>query len=59
MLKLSKSFLASQSGVTSIEYSLIAAMIAMAIIGVVSQVGQEVQGPFTDATTGLQKRVSP
>lgn len=59
MPKLLHKFMACQSGATAIEYSLIAAMIGLAIITAVQNVGIEVQGPFRDTTTGLQKRVSP
>lgn len=53
-----RAFVRSDSGATSIEYSLIAAFIAIAIITVLQQVGTEVQGPFQDATTGLKKRAA-
>lgn len=59
MSKLIHAFIASQSGATAIEYSLIAAGIGLAIITAVQSVGVEVQGPFVDTATGLQKRVSP
>lgn len=54
-----RKFLACQSGATAIEYGLIAGLIGIAIISAVQAVGVEVQGPFVDATTGLQQRVSP
>lgn len=49
-------FWRSESGATSIEYSLIAAFIGLAIITVLQSVGTEVKGPFIDAETGLKKR---
>jgi pilus assembly protein Flp/PilA len=59
LLNLIRRFSACRSGATAIEYALIAAGIAIVLVGVLQSVGTEVQGPFTDATTGLQKRVSP
>ena len=47
------------SGATSIEYSLIAAFIGIAIISVLQTVGTEVQGPYSDVNTGLKKRSRP
>lgn len=49
-------FLKDQSGATSIEYSLIAAFIAMAIITAVTLVGVEVKSTFEAAQQGLEKR---
>ncbi|MGD9803854.1 MAG: Flp family type IVb pilin [Hyphomicrobiaceae bacterium] len=44
------------SGATSIEYSLIAAFIGLSIIMAAASVGTEMQGPFEEATSGLQLR---
>ncbi|KVV46629.1 Flp family type IVb pilin [Burkholderia ubonensis] len=41
------SFLRDDSGVTAIEYGLIAALIAVVIIGAVQLVGQDLNGVFT------------
>ena len=49
-------FAACQSGATAVEYSLIAALIAIGIIVAAQGVGNEVQVPFQDAETGLKKR---
>jgi pilus assembly protein Flp/PilA len=49
-------FVKCESGATAIEYGLIAALIGVAIVTVVYNVGLEVQGTFTDVETGLQKR---
>ncbi len=49
-------FAKCESGATAIEYGLIAALIGVAIITVVSNVGTEIQGTFTDVETGLKKR---
>lgn len=52
-------FWREQSGATAIEYSLIAAFIGIAIIGVLQTVGVEVRGPYSDTTTGLKGRTRP
>jgi len=49
-------FAKCESGATAIEYGLIAALIGVAIITVVNNVGTEIQGTFTDVQSGLQKR---
>jgi Flp pilus assembly pilin Flp len=49
-------FLLDEDGATSIEYSLIAAFIFLAIINVMQAVSVELTGIFGDAQTGLQKR---
>ena len=46
----------NESGATAIEYSLIAAMIGLVIITVLTSVGTELQGPFSDAASGLKGR---
>lgn len=42
-------------GVTAIEYGLIAALIAVAIIGILSAVGTSLQGVFGSVNTQLKK----
>ena len=49
-------FVKCESGATAIEYGLIAALIGVAIITVVSQVGGEIKGTFEDVKEGLEKR---
>jgi len=51
-----KRFLQDESGATAIEYGLIAALIAVAIIGAVSTVGSEASDTFTDVGTSLSNR---
>jgi pilus assembly protein Flp/PilA len=51
-------FAKCESGATAIEYGLIAALIGVAIITVVNNVGTEIKGTFTDVETGLKKRPS-
>lgn len=49
-------FWRNDSGATSIEYALIAAMIAITLVTILQTVGSEVKGPFADVDTGLKKR---
>ena len=55
-MKVLKQFAKCESGATAIEYGLIAALIGVAIITVVSNVGTELKGTFGDVETGLKKR---
>ncbi len=48
-------FLNNESGATAIEYGLIAAGIAVAIITIVQTVGTSLTTKFTDVNTGLTK----
>ncbi|WP_075655582.1 Flp family type IVb pilin [Pseudochrobactrum sp. B5] len=48
-----KRFAKSESGATAIEYGLIAALIAVVIIGVVGTVGGNVKDTFTSISDGL------
>jgi pilus assembly protein Flp/PilA len=49
-----KTFLRDTRGATAIEYGLIAALIAVAIIGGVSAVGTNLSGTFASVAAGLQ-----
>jgi pilus assembly protein Flp/PilA len=49
-----QSFLKDQSGATAIEYSLIAAGIALAIISVVNGIGPKLNTKFTSISTQLK-----
>jgi len=49
-------FAACEAGATAIEYSLIAALIAVGIVSAVQSVGNEVKVPFEEAEAGLKKR---
>lgn len=49
-----KSFLANEEGVTAIEYALIAALIAVAIIAAVTLVGTDIAAVFTNISNKLQ-----
>ncbi len=44
----------NEDGATAIEYGLIAALIAVAIISAVTTVGTSLQNTFTNVSTGLQ-----
>lgn len=59
MLKLLKSLSRDQSGVTAIEYGLIAALIAVVIIGAVALTGTELTTTFTTIQTKLSGANTP
>lgn len=52
-------FVKDESGATAIEYGLIAAGIALAIILVVGQLGGSVKTTFTNIKTGLDTANTP
>ena len=47
-------FLKDESGATAIEYGLIAAGIAVAIIGIVNTLGSQLNAKFTSVSTQLK-----
>jgi pilus assembly protein Flp/PilA len=49
-----RNFLSDQSGATAIEYGLIAAGIALAIIAVVNGLGSNLNDKFTSINTSLK-----
>ncbi len=49
-------FLRNDSGATAIEYSLIAAFIALVLIATATLIGTELKSTFTDVDTGLKGR---
>ena len=51
---LSAAFLRNRSAATAIEYSIIAAGIALVIVAVVNGIGTTVQGTFATVQTGLK-----
>jgi pilus assembly protein Flp/PilA len=53
MITLVRKFWADQTGATAIEYGLIAAGIALAIIAVVNGLGTKLHDTFTSISTGL------
>jgi pilus assembly protein Flp/PilA len=53
MKKVLRDFLANESGATAIEYGLIAAGIALAIISIVNGLGTKLNTKFTSINTSL------
>jgi pilus assembly protein Flp/PilA len=53
-MKILKKFIADESGATAIEYGLIAAGIALAIITAVNGVGTSLKGRFNLISTSLK-----
>jgi pilus assembly protein Flp/PilA len=53
-MKTIRKFLADESGATAIEYGLIAAGIALAIIAAVNGLGSRLNTKFTSISTGLK-----
>jgi pilus assembly protein Flp/PilA len=58
MKNLMKKFLNNKSGATAIEYGLIAALIAVAVIGGVSQLGNSANSTFTTISTEMDGSIS-
>jgi pilus assembly protein Flp/PilA len=54
MIRVFKKFLADESGATAIEYGLIAAGIALAIITTLNGVGSSLKTKFTSISTSLR-----
>ena len=49
-----KEFATDESGATAIEYGLIAALVSVAIIGILGSLGDELTLTFTEVRDGLQ-----
>jgi len=47
-------FIANESGATAIEYGLIAALIAVVVIGAISQIGTNLTASYTNIATQLR-----
>ena len=58
MLKNISTFLKDDSGVTAIEYGLIAGLIAVVIIAVITTVGTDLTNLFNNVSGGLQNASS-
>lgn len=54
MKNLISRFLKDESGATAIEYGLIAALIAVAIIGAATALGGQISAKFTEVGTAVQ-----
>ena len=52
-MQLFKNFVADESGATAIEYGLIAALIAVAMIGGASMLGNQIDDKFNDVATTM------
>ena len=53
-----KRLASDESGVTAIEYGLIAALIAVVIIGAITAVGTSLEDAFNEVTDGLNTATS-
>ena len=53
MMMLTKGFLADEAGATAIEYAMIAAFIAVAIVGAVTSLGTSLTGIFTNVNSDI------
>lgn len=53
-MKLVQSFLKNESGATAIEYGLIAALIAVAAIGAMKLIGNQLNTTFTKVSNNLK-----
>ena len=54
-----KNFANDESGATAIEYGLIAALIAVAIVAVLTTLGPKLAGVFTKVETSLPASAAP
>jgi pilus assembly protein Flp/PilA len=54
-----KNFANDEQGVTAIEYSMIAALVAVAIVGVLGSVGGDLKNTFTAVDNALQNANAP
>lgn len=50
-----KKFFSNEDGATAIEYGLIAALIAVVIIGAVGSLGGQISGTFTEIQTAMEE----
>ena len=55
MSKFFNRFIKDESGATAIEYGLIAALIAVVIIGATQLLGQNIDSNFTAAATAMEQ----
>jgi len=53
MSKFVSRFLKDESGATAIEYGLIAALVAVVLVGALTAVGQKLSGTFGKVTSNL------
>jgi pilus assembly protein Flp/PilA len=55
LVKAVRAFWRDQSGATSIEYSIMASCIAVAVVAAVNALGSAVMGNYTSVSTALNK----
>ncbi len=55
MSKFVTRFLKNESGATAIEYGLIAALVAVVLVGALTALGGQLNNTFTAVTTALQQ----
>jgi pilus assembly protein Flp/PilA len=53
MMTIAKKFMKDESGATAIEYGLIAALVAVAIVGALTTLGSGLTGMFTKVNSDL------
>lgn len=53
--RLGGAFLTSRRGATAIEYGILAALVAVAIVGTLTTMGTDLSGKFTEVSTELNK----
>jgi pilus assembly protein Flp/PilA len=58
LVRFARTYLADRSGVTAIEYGLIAGLIAVVIIAVITTVGTDLTNLFNSVSGGLQNASS-
>ena len=58
MLNSFRAFLKEESGVTAIEYGLIAGLIAVVLVAVITTVGTDLTNLFNSVSSGLQNASS-
>ncbi len=54
MLRISKAFIANQSGATAIEYALIASLIAVVLIVALTNLGTKLSSEFSEISGALK-----
>lgn len=55
MTKIFRKFAADKKGATAIEYGLIAALIAVAAVGAMSGLGEQISKTFNNSSTTMSK----
>jgi len=59
MLKIIRKLKKNRAGATAIEYGLIAALVSVAAVGALTQLGGSLQTMFTTVSTTLDNAVTP